>query len=207
MKYISIDLETTGLDPQTCQILQIGAIIEDTNDVKPISELPTFNCVIEHPHYTGSAYAFNMNMNLIEIIAGMEKIPREERGDYRKKHNILTPQMVATAFANWAAFNGCEVDGDRVIINAAGKNFAAFDKVWLETLIPTWNTKVKIRNRIIDPAVLVTDWKNDQSLPGLGKCKERIGLENHVTHDGLDDAIDVVEVIRKATNNYQNANY
>lgn len=207
MKYVSIDLETTGLDPQTCQILQIGAVIEDTNDVKPISELPKFNCVIEHPQYTGSAYAINMNMNLIEIIAGMEKIPKTERGDYRKKHNILTPQMVATAFASWLQFHGCEVDGDRVVINAAGKNFASFDKVWLETLIPTWNTKIKIRNRIIDPAVLVTDWKNDESLPGLGKCKERIGLENHVTHDGLDDAIDVIEVIRKATNNYQNANY
>jgi DNA polymerase III epsilon subunit-like protein len=88
MKYISIDLETTGLDPQNCQILQIGAVIEDTNEVKPISELPKFNCVIEHPHYSGSAFAINMNMNLIEIIAGMEKIPREERGEYRKKHNI-----------------------------------------------------------------------------------------------------------------------
>ena len=28
MKYISIDIETTGLDPEFCNVLSIGAIIE-----------------------------------------------------------------------------------------------------------------------------------------------------------------------------------
>ena len=43
MKYISIDIETTGLDPENCQILSIGAVIEDTLNQLPFEELPTFH--------------------------------------------------------------------------------------------------------------------------------------------------------------------
>ena len=57
MKYVSIDIETTGLDPETCQILQVGAVIEDTQNLLPLEELPKFNCIVEHPAYTGSPYA------------------------------------------------------------------------------------------------------------------------------------------------------
>ena len=52
MKYVSIDIETTGLDPETCQTIQIGAGIEDTNNPLPIEDLPRFKCLVEHPQYT-----------------------------------------------------------------------------------------------------------------------------------------------------------
>jgi len=202
MKYISIDLETTGLDINTCQILQIGAVAEDTNNVIPISELPKFNCIVENPCITGEAFAINMNHRLIEIIANLQTTKKEKRVDYRKKHNILNISYVAVVFSDWCRSCGCETDEERVIINAAGKNFAAFDKVWLETLIPNWKSKVKIRSRILDPAILVADWSKDNALPGLSDCKTRSGLEEQVQHDGLSDAIDVIRIIRAATNQY-----
>ena len=43
MKYISIDIETTGLDRDLCQVLSIGAVIEDTNNIKPLEFEPTVN--------------------------------------------------------------------------------------------------------------------------------------------------------------------
>ena len=31
MRYVSIDIETTGLDRQNDQVLEVGAVIEDTD--------------------------------------------------------------------------------------------------------------------------------------------------------------------------------
>ena len=35
MPYVSIDIEPTGLDPDTCQVLEVGAVADDW--VKPIN--------------------------------------------------------------------------------------------------------------------------------------------------------------------------
>ena len=84
----------------------------------------------------------------------------------------------------------------KVHITCAGKNFGTFDKLFLEKL-PRWKQVFRIRQRILDPSVLFVDWKNDESLPSLTVCKDRAGLHGLVTHDALEDAWDVVEVLRK----------
>ena len=81
-------------------------------------------------------------------------------------------------------------------ITVAGKNFATFDKHFLERL-PRWKQVIRIKQRILDPAILYIDWKNDTSLPSLGQCKERAGIHGIVTHNALEDAWDVVELLRK----------
>jgi hypothetical protein len=83
-----------------------------------------------------------------------------------------------------------------ITINVAGKNFATFDMLFLKQL-PWWQKLIKIRQRVLDPAILVVDWKNDMSLPNLKQCKERTGIEGIVTHNALEDAWDVIEVMRK----------
>ena len=40
-------------------------------------------------------------------------------------------------------------------------------------------------------------WKNDDAAPGLGLCKERAGIEGIVTHNAIEDAMDVVQLFRK----------
>ena len=52
MPYVSIDIETTGLDPETCQILEIGAVFD--NWTLPIRDLPTFHCYVVHKQIVGS---------------------------------------------------------------------------------------------------------------------------------------------------------
>jgi hypothetical protein len=53
-----------------------------------------------------------------------------------------------------------------------------------------------MRNRILDPAILFVDWQEDRALPGLDDCKKRAGVSGKVTHNALEDAIDVVAVLR-----------
>jgi oligoribonuclease len=205
MKYVSIDIETTGLDPETCQIIQIGAVIEDTLIPKQIDELPRFQCLVENSHISGSPFALNMNAGILAKLGELERADRDDRSEIRKKYNILPASLVAKSFRMWLASNGFESSGDSPIsITAAGKNFSGFDKPFLQKL-PGWGSLISIKQRVIDPAILFMNWQTDSTLPNLKQCMERAGVEGDVTHDALQDAIDVVKVIRAANDNYTKA--
>jgi len=62
--------------------------------------------------------------------------------------------------------------------------------------LPWWQKLIRTRQRVLDPAILFVDWKNDESLPSLTTCKQRAGISGIVTHDALDDAWDVIETLR-----------
>lgn len=66
-KYISIDIETTGLDPENDQILEFAAVV--WKDYGPILEQPYFHRVIYHDRVSGSPMAMSMNAKLLEKIA------------------------------------------------------------------------------------------------------------------------------------------
>jgi len=84
-------------------------------------------------------------------------------------------------------------------ITVAGKNFGTFDLRFLEKL-PRWNQLIKVRQRILDPTILYTDWKNDESLPSLSKCKKRANMTEVVSHDAVEDSFDVIALLRKEYN-------
>lgn len=199
MKYVSIDIETTGLS-KTCQVIQIGAVIEDTLAIKNLHNLPSFNCVVQHDQYICEPRATVMNVNTFEKLAELAEADRDQKAHIRKKYNIIPAGLVAKSFSLWLQANGFKPD-PLITINVAGKNFAGFDKPFLETL-PEWKSLIQIRSRIIDPAVLFVKWKEDETLPNLQKCMERASIKTQVTHDALQDALDVVEVIRRQTCDY-----
>ena len=198
MKYVSIDIETTGLDLETCQVLSIGAVIEDTNDIKPVEELPTFHGVVLSKQLSGQPYALDMNTDLIEAMVYYQTADEDERIDLErlKGMKFYEKDRIVEAFYKFLLENGIEPDGDMVHITAAGKNFATFDLKFLERL-PRWKQWIRVRQRIIDPSLLYTDWKADDSLPGLGLCKLRAGLPEEVAHDAVEDARDVILLLRK----------
>ena len=68
MKYLSIDVETTGIDPEFNQILSIGIIIEDSTNPLPYEQVPKFHCAIKYDEVYGSLFALNMNKELISSI-------------------------------------------------------------------------------------------------------------------------------------------
>ena len=88
----------------------------------------------------------------------------------------------------------------KIYLTPAGKNFSTFDKNFIDPLLSNISRSVEIikfRSRVLDPAILYVDWVNDDALPSLSSCKERACLNPLVTHDALDDAWDVIELLRK----------
>lgn len=220
MKFCSIDIETTGLDPERNQILSIGAIIEDTTKKLSFEDIPKFNAIILHHELTGSPRAITMNKDIISLMG--EYLEGDK--DVRKKHDehsgfqFLEPDEVAKAFFDFLWRNGFNytfggvgkearvIDGKyyplfngntkSILINVAGKNFGTFDKLFLEKL-PWWKKLIQPKQRIIDPSILFCDFNNDDALPSLTKCKERAGIEGIVTHNALEDAWDVILLLRE----------
>jgi oligoribonuclease len=221
MKYISIDIETTGLDREACQILSIGAVIEDTNNPLPIEDLPTFHCAIKRSAVHGELYALNMNKDLIESIVQYQTAKdQDEKNDLVQMTGMqfLDEDQVVDSLYQFCFDNGLVefdpqslaktsrmVNGKRypmltssmnkVYLTVAGKNFATFDKIFLERL-PRWKQVFNIRQRIIDPSILFTQWETDESLPSLLQCKQRAAIQGEVTHNAVEDAMDVIQILR-----------
>ena len=209
MIYVSIDIETTGLDENNCQILSFGAIIEDTKKKLPFEEIPKFYAVIPHKNLSGSPTALNMNKNLIEIIHlyNTENEQVINGIEDKLKLKFIENNNISKSFYRFLFDNGLSdyiseipVAFDNNIkpikFNVAGKNFGTFDKKFLQ-LLPWWKKLFVINQRILDPAILFTDWKEDETLPNLTECKKRAGIDGIVTHNALEDAWDVIELLRK----------
>jgi oligoribonuclease len=210
MKYLSIDIETTGLDPVLNQTLSIGAIFEDTEKKLSWEEIPKFHIGIVRRQLVGSPRALNMNAKLIEWMgrclepkneldafyvsqeSGMEWVEEEEAAK-KFYHFLYDCGLGENGDKTYPTFNGTTKP---ITINVAGKNFGTFDKKFLE-LLPWWQKLIRVRQRILDPAIMFVDWKADESLPGLDRCKERAGIHGLVTHNALEDAWDVIELLRK----------
>ena len=222
MKYISIDIETTGLDPENCQILSIGAVIEDTHLPIPFEDLPKFHAVIKRENVSGSIFALNMNRDLIQAMKNHSEARTEDEKKLVEESfgaKFYHEDEVVEALYQFCYRNGLVnldpnflnkqmkiVDGIpypilgsnmvKTYLNCAGKNFAGFDKKFLEKL-PRWKQVFSIRSRVLDPGILFVDWINDESVPSLDECKKRAGIDGVVTHNAVEDAMDVVMLLRQ----------
>jgi DNA polymerase III epsilon subunit-like protein len=228
MKYISIDIETTGLDPDFNQILSIGAVIEDTLNPLPSEELPKFHAVIKRESVYGSIFALNLNKDLIQAMKDYTEARTQELKDEVEESfgaKFYNEDEVVEALFQFCYDNGLVEKPDtdswshaqlsnyfkfvngksypmltsnmsKTYLNCAGKNFAGFDKKFLEKL-PRWKQVFSIRSRVLDPGILFVDWANDESLPSLDQCKQRAGIDGVVTHNAVEDAMDVVMLLRK----------
>lgn len=199
MQYISIDIETTGLDRENHQVIEIGAIIEDTLDQKDFDDIPKFHAIVRHDEYRGSAYAINLNQRIFSILARRERFKDDDLVAYDEKYNIIHVDNVADAFYNWLLDNGY---GNKLLVYrepiklvCAGKNFASFDAIYLNKL-PKFKNLIRFGHRIVDPATLYTDFISDDDVASLETCLERAGFETNVTHDAVLDAWDVIRVLR-----------
>ena len=221
MIYASIDIETTGIDNENTQTLSIGIVVEDTLNVKPLIDLPQLEIAIIRERIEGEIFAINMNRQLIaDILEYKMARSDEERKEIEKRtgREYLREEDVtrrifqflwengaldgkidptgAFEFVNGKSYPALTSKMKPFYFNAAGKNFANFDNKFLERL-PRWKQCLKARGRTLDPSVLYIDWKNDDTAPGLSLCKQRAGLSEVVTHNAIEDAMDVVLLFRK----------
>jgi len=187
MHYVSIDLETTGTKPGRHQIIEFGAVIENTNKNTLLEDLPRFKRIVKHPEYTGQAFAFNLNARIFEeLVHPTGAAP------------VCQPEELAEEFKTFLVNNGFSLEEKGYVrLVAAGKNFANFDLQFLN-LLPNWRDHIRISNMILDPAMYYINFATDNILPSLEECKKRAGLEDTtVTHDALNDAMDVVRLLRR----------
>jgi oligoribonuclease len=213
MRYISCDIETSGLDYKRHQVLEIGAILENTKIPYSFEDIPKFECIIDHNEISGSPVAIHMNARIFQILDSYhrESDPKVKE-EIRVKNKIMTEIQAVEAFHKWI-YEVMEFSTDPYVspfkkqrgaqlkptgplrVSMAGKNFATFDKLFLNQL-KGFQGYIKMRQRILDPAILFVDWKEDESLPNLTQCKNRAGFEDMVTHKAIEDAWDVVEIMR-----------
>lgn len=192
MKFISIDIETTGLDPQKNQILEFGAVAIDTS-CGNASYVDNFRAVFIHKELTGNPIALTMNKDLISEINEILKIKDFDYDEYNSDHsaNILARNSdeFQAYFDQWLGSIGFT---ERLTL--AGKNLASFDLKFIEAA----GIKIKYRHRMIDPAILYVDWPTDETLPDLQQCLDRAGIVKNVSHTSIDDALDVAELVLKS---------
>jgi hypothetical protein len=212
MIYTSIDIETSGLDSEKHKVLSIGAIIEDTEKKLPYEDCPKFNAIVLQNEITGSPRALTMNKEIIAMIGEYLEGTNETRHlmNTYSDYSFYEKDEVVKKFYEFLWVNGygdavpnqllvtSKIDSNSkpITLNVAGKNFGTFDKLFLQEL-PWWQKLIRTRQRVLDPAILMVDWNNDKSLPNLTTCKERADIQGVVTHNALEDAWDVIEVLRK----------
>jgi oligoribonuclease len=180
MKYISIDIETTGLNSERHQILEIGAIIDNFENPLPLEQLPKFHCYLHHEEVIGEPYALALNSEILRKISDHDN----------EKYMFCEVGEVASKFREFLDYNGLDK------ITAAGKNYATFDKSFLDKL-PNWKELIKVRRRVIDLGSIFFNPKiHNEILPSLSECLKMAGMIPEVAHTSLEDALVVVQLLR-----------
>lgn len=212
MKYVSIDLETTGLNENQDSILEFGAIIEDTAKQLPYEELPKFHALCVQKRIEGEPFALAMNSKVLQEICDQTKAAEFQyavRRQFEQKADApdgggeplisplpqpyyLTPGNLLEYFARFIAANNLQ---HKPLIGA-GKNFAGFDLQFIKRL-EGFEYLTKFHYRHIDVGTMYIDWESDEIIPGTEECKRRAGLSDvTVKHRVLADAWDTIQLIR-----------
>ncbi len=183
MKYCSLDIETSGLNPNTCDIIEFGAVVDNLWGQPPLESLPTFHRYIYRPSYRGEPFALAMHGHIFKKIC-------DRQGE------VTTTENLVEEFYDFLVANGFQKKPGEVLFNVAGKNFAMFDKNFIDLLPKHPDKKIKYHHRILDPAMLYLNKTDAEVLPGSQECMKRAGLDGEVAHTALEDAFMVVKLLR-----------
>ncbi len=185
MKYISIDIETTGLDPDKHQVIEFAAILEDTNSSLPVDKLPFYYKTVRNATdtYTIDPAVVKMHLSLFNILDQL-------RYNLESDTEWVWEFGLATSFREWLDQQGFE--GKKIVI--AGKNFGWFDARFLRRQ-KNWEI-IQHHQRFLDPVLGFIDDEKDDVPPDMATCKERAGLSPEVAHTAYEDAKDVIRLLR-----------
>lgn len=177
MRYISVDLETTGLDTNKCQIVMASFVLEDTERPEvPLEELKHCTALIRHENYYWESYALNMNQWIVNHL--YEKFT---------PFKVLTPEDWENEVLKYLF----QIDyRQERKFTLAGKNIGGFDSKFLPKSILN-----RCHYRYIDVGSVCIDWSKDK-VGSLSDLKNERGLGKEVTHNAYYDALDVIKILR-----------
>ena len=218
MRYVAIDTETTGLDQERDQVLQVAMVFEDTAaPSKPVDELLYFEGLVYHERIEGHPVAISMNYEIIKTLAWLNTWLDTCMGSVELHGRSVTIyqniKLLCAEGLQWLK-KVHEEPGDAKIpllkprygsFVAAGKNAAGFDLPFLPS-----EFRQAFHYRVIDVGSVALGaelgrWEKP-SPPGLRELLDTIHGPDEprgVTHDALEDARDVVRLLRWFTNAYR----
>ena len=206
MRYVALDIETTGLDPDYCQILQVAAVVDDwpanrtshDGGELPIGRLPTFEAILRHEVMHGEPIALTMNAELIETIG---RCPVNEHTSvpisYRNR-SVPVFFVRAQLFEALRHFLSAHLGKPPYV--AAGRNVAGFDLQFFPE-----DARRLFHYRLLDVSSMAMGarpalWQADR-LPSCDKI-----IDHPAAHDALFDAWDVIRTVRKLYNEHPETN-
>lgn len=175
MRYISIDIETAGLDPKSDVLLEIGAVAMDGP-----TELGSIRILLPRDRYNVTPFIMKMHAKLFEDL-------HAALGTLGKDMVCYCHGDEGAVFAEWCRSLGW---GGKILV--AGKNFFAFDYLWLKGL----RGFPQVSARYLDPGSMYLR-AGDTMPPSLAECCERAGVELIDHHSAVADARTVARLISK----------
>jgi hypothetical protein len=166
-----------------CDIIEFGAVLDDLSNQLPLEQLPVFHTYFQKNLFLGEPFALSMHKEIFLRIA-----------ERKEGYSYTSTEKLGNQFKQFLLKNGYNLEKDRITINVAGKNFNSFDLQFLKNKTD-FCKHVQPSAKVLDPAILYYQ-KGDDRLPGLSKCLERAGFSSTVKHCAVDDAFDVVKLIR-----------
>lgn len=226
MKYVALDIETTGLLVDYHQIVEVGLVLDDLQSLSKFAaeQLPSLRILVapEDGDLPMNVTCAKMHRKLWEELEGVQQDVLDEEGWYDESkwdpeapnvvfealnaqgpiHTriVARPGLVQTAMYDWLAKMSQNYKPEDNQIVVAGKNVASFDVPFMRAL-PGWDPDyLDFHRRTIDPGVFFMD-KADRVPPSLSMCLARANLPTGIgLHEALHDAQDVVRLVRAGMN-------
>lgn len=178
MKYVSIDIETLGLN-RDAPIIEVACVF--VKDGKITNEEQTYVC---HDKYDNcEPYAMALHSDTLRII---DEGPQAA--------GVIHINWLDVTIREWLTRNGFNPDIEKTIF--AGKNAAGFDLPQLKRQCHNFDFQCRPHHRVLDPGPMFTK-RGDESVPNLETILADQKLAGQVTHSALDDARATVAAIER----------
>lgn len=187
-----IDIETTGLRPNSDIVLQFGGILYDVTENRIID---TIEVKLLHQELRGHWFAMEMNQSLL---LEMLKVAKEV---FVKKNDVPPGWWHAYSFEDqlvrWLEANGAVRGKDeKITLTPCGKNAAGFDVPFINNLVGKYHS-IKFRHRVLDVGSIMYDPKiHGSTLPDLSECLKLAGWPGEVAHTAIQDCESVLHCLR-----------
>lgn len=191
MKYVAVDIESTGLDYNKHSIIEFAAVIDDLKDPQPLASLPRFQCYVT----SNKKRVWDRDTLNFGQTKEIAKKVLQQPPDY----NYVDESLLVHRFRDFLIEHGYEPSpkNNKVYLTCAGKNFSTFDLRFIEKL-PNYEDQLYILHRVLDPTPFYLNYEKDDVLPNMEECLYRLGIKKEVAHTALEDTMDVVKLVRYA---------